>query len=66
MEDNIEEPGVLVGEELLGKYFSITGQEAMRVYIIYLGKVQLTFAFSANAYDPRSHGRVEVEPPQSN
>lgn len=31
MEDNIEEPGVIVGEELLGKQYTISGQEAMRV-----------------------------------
>ena len=31
MEDHIDQPGLVVGEELLIKHFSILGQEAMRV-----------------------------------
>lgn len=33
MEENLDDPNVLVGEDLLRKYFSLSGPEALRVYL---------------------------------
>jgi len=38
MEENLEDPNVLVGEELLRKYFSLSGPEALRVAFFWIFK----------------------------
>jgi len=32
MEDNLGDPNMLIGEDLLRKHFSLSGPEAVRVY----------------------------------
>jgi len=34
MEENLDNPNILVGEDLLRKYFSLSGPEALRVYFL--------------------------------